>query len=304
MKLIDLPFFVELGARLEEASTIDPQARLFDAYFKVFPLRQTLERLSSGEHVQLSATTHDLTALQTAIDRFFRRHFQDEQGNWRSPPEEARSQFELSSLVSSITQFRTVLIADLRTVASFRIIGAGIFDVNLLVNCAHKALPESTRSNLPVEALEELDAAGKCLAFNLPTASGFHAMRAVERVMRTYLGHFFSQEEIKRWTNWGRYIQALEKAAATDKSPKPSKEAIALLGQLKDIYRNPVIHPDRVLSPEEADTLFHGTLAAINRIGFELSGSEEKLPGLGLLGLLRQNSLGAGAAALLGKEVA
>jgi hypothetical protein len=84
MKLVDLPFFVELGARLEEASTLDPQGRLFDAYIKLYPLRQTLERLSSGEHVQLSATTHDLASLKTAIDGFFRRHFQDEQAGGRA----------------------------------------------------------------------------------------------------------------------------------------------------------------------------------------------------------------------------
>lgn len=207
-------------------------------------------------------------------------------------------------MATSIGQFRTVLIADLRTVASFRVITAGIFDVNKLVNCAHRALPETTREKLSAEALAELDASGKCLAFNLPTASGFHAMRAVERVIKSYLGLFFSQKEIQGWRNWGQYLKALEKATDGDQTLKPSQEAIALLRQIKDIYRNPVIHPDRVLSAEEADTLFHGTLAAINRIGFELSGNQQKLPGLGLLGMLRGQPVGAGAAALLGEAAA
>lgn len=175
---------------------------------------------------------------------------------------------------------------------------SGIFDVNQLVNCAHQALPDDVRGKLPKEALDEIDASGKCLAFSLPTASGFHAMRAVERVIRTYLNDFMSRDEIVRLKNWGQYLDALEKRASGEERPKPSDEAIALIRQIKDIYRNPVIHPDRVLSAEEAMTLFHSTLAAIGRIAAELSKKEPKLPGL--LGSIM--GLPAGAAALMGNE--
>lgn len=302
MKLIDLPFFVELGAALERASSINPKGRLWDAYFDVFGLRRVLDTLLSGEHARLSATSHDLTQLRNAIDAFERRYFRDKDGNWSSPPEDQRDEFAISSLVTSIRQFRTVLIADLRTAAAFSVVGSGIFDVNLLVNCAHKAVPEKARAKLGADVLAELDASGKSLAFNLPTASGFHAMRAVERVIKLYLADYLATDEIEKLNNWGQYLSALEKRLGGEESPKPSQEAIALIRQIKDIYRNPVIHPERTLSPDEASTLFHSTLAAISRIADELRGEQKELPGLlgSIMGLPRS----AGAAALLGQDAA
>jgi hypothetical protein len=298
MKPVDLPFFVELGAALEQASKVDVRGPLFQAFFDLYRLKNALAGLMAGDRAKLTACGHDLAELLNQLNAFETRHFRDASGNWVGPPDEARSEYELSSIVAKIQQFQNVLIADLRITASFTVTKSGIFDVNQLVNCAHQALPDDVRGKLPKEALDEIDASGKCLAFSLPTASGFHAMRAVERVIRTYLNDFISREEIARLKNWGQYLDALEKRVAGEALPKPSEEAIALIRQIKDIYRNPVIHPDRVLSSEEAMTLFHSTLAAIGRIAAELSKKEPKLPGL--LGSIA--GIGAGAAALLGSK--
>jgi hypothetical protein len=280
MELIDLTFFVDLGAALEEASTIDSKGGLFDAYFKLFGLSRHLEILSSGGKARLSATSHDLVKLQNAINNFERKHFRDQEGKWRSPDDSERSEYELTSLIGMIGRFRTVLIADLRIAAAFSVMRAGIFDVNLLVNNAHHALSEKSRLELCADTLQEIDDSGKCLAFNLPTASGFHAMRAVESVIKSYLAKFFLDTDIRKMNNWGHYLSALEKRLSGDDDPKPSQEAIALIRQIKDIYRNPVIHSERTLTSDEATTLFHSTLAALNRIAIELDGNQNILTGL------------------------
>lgn len=296
MKAVDLNYFLDLGSALQEASSVDPKGGLFDAYFRLIRLNGSLRTLSSGQLARLSATAHDLTELQTALTAFENRHFRDAEGKWRTPEASERSEFELSTIVNKVSQFRTVLTADLRIASAFSVLHAGIFDVNLLVNSAHKALGADAIKRVSVEALTELDASGKCLAFDLPTAAGFHAMRAVERVIKSYLTIFFVPKDIDNMHNWGAYISSLEKVAASDASRKPSDEAIALIRQIKDIYRNPVIHPDRVLSAEEATTLFHSTLAAINRIAGEMEEEQSVFTGL-LGGLLGR---GAGAAALIG----
>jgi hypothetical protein len=110
-------------------------------------------------------------------------------------------------------------------------------------------------------------------------------MRAVERVIKRYLALFLSAEEVKKLNNWGQYLASLERRSDSDSDPKPSAEAIALLRQIKEIYRNPVIHPERTLSTEEAITLFHSTVAAMNRVAFELAAREPKLPNLFGIGL-------------------
>jgi len=296
MRPVDLPFFIELGGAVEQASKVDARAPLFDAFINFYRLRNALAGLMAGDRAKLTACGHDLVELLNLLNNFETRHFRDAQGNWMSPADDARSEYEVGSIVSKVEQFKNVLIADLRITASFTVTKSGIFDVNQLVNCAHQALPEDVGKKLTKESLDEIDASGKCLAFSLPTASGFHAMRAVERVIKTYLSDFMSGEEIARLKNWGQYLDALEKRAAGDALPKPSQEAIALIRQIKDIYRNPVIHPDRVLSSDEAMALFHSTLAAIGRIAGELSKKEPKLPGL--LGSIL-SGVGGGAAALL-----
>jgi hypothetical protein len=280
MKPVDLPFFVELGGSLELASKVDARGPLFDAFVKLFRLRNALATLAAGDRAKLIACGHDLAELLNLLNNFEARHFRDSEGNWTSPPDTARSEYELGAIVGKVQQFQTVLIADLRISTSFTVTESGIFDVNQLVNCARNVLSGDAAKIVGEEVLREIDDAGKCLAFNLPTACGFHAMRAVERVIKQYLGEFLSSDEIKKLNNWGQYLAALEKRADGDEEPKPSTEAIALLRQIKEIYRNPVIHPERTLSPEEAATLFHSTVAAISRVAFEVAERQPKLPGL------------------------
>jgi len=279
MQTVDLPFFVELGTVIEQAQSLDDDGPLFDAFLALLPLRSHLKELLKGSHVRLSAAAHDLQELDNAIANFHKRYFTDEKGDWRPPDADVRAEYELSSIVRMIDRLKTVLIAELRTSTSFAVTGAGIFDVSLLVNGAHKALDRSTISVVGSAVCEELDAAGKCLAFNLHTAAGFHSMRAIERVIKLYLKALLDTDAIKKLKNWGQYIDALEKIPE-DAERRASDEAIALIRQIKDIYRNPVIHPDRVLDAQEATTVFHGTIAAITRIASEISHTEPMIPGL------------------------
>ena len=104
-------------------------------------------------------------------------------------------------------------------------------------------------------------------------------MRAIERVIKMYLLEFLEAKEIEKLSNWGQYLNSLERISE-DALRRPSHEAIALIKQIKDIYRNPVIHADRVLDALESKTVFHGTIAAITRIASEISHAEPEIPGL------------------------
>ena len=267
MKPIDLPFYVELGAAINSAEKVDPEGRLFDALVAFYGLRNFLNGLSNGQHARVSAAAHSLAALGRAIEQFEQRHFRDERGEWKNPDAETKAQFEILEIISKIRDLKTILIAELRTSSSFAVVGSGIFDVDQLVNEAHKAIDDEIRLRLSDTVCAEIDSAGKCLAFNLPTAAAFHSMRAIERVVKRYLGDFLSLEEIEKLNNWGQYIAAMEKLKTQEDGP--SEEAIALIRQVKDIYRNPVIRPDRVLNYSESSIVFHSMIAAVVRIASE-----------------------------------
>jgi hypothetical protein len=96
--------------------------------------------------------------------------------------------------------------------------------------------------------------AGRCLAFELPTAAGFHIMRATESILRDYYVAHVGKKPKTR--NWGKYIADLKTSSANPKT-------VAVLDQIRTLHRNPTIHPEVVLSGSEAQTLFGIAQSAI-----------------------------------------
>ncbi len=87
------------------------------------------------------------------------------------------------------------------------------------------------------------------MAFDLPTAAGFHIARATESVITKAMGAFGCPQPKESQRNWGVYIKALEDAGA-------SATLVHHLRQLKDLHRNPLIHPEVTLTQLEAQQLW------------------------------------------------
>ncbi|WP_374592700.1 hypothetical protein [Sphingosinicella sp.] len=270
MKLINLPYFIELGAAFDRAGRVDPNEQLLDALFLFYSLDKAIREIDIEGHIKLSAASHSIEELRLQISNFQKRNFRDQDGNWTNVDSEKRDEYGVRSILKKIEEVRAIILAELRVSSAFCVTSSGIFDVGLLINSAHKALGAFAISRLDPDILNEIDDSGKCLAFNLPTASGFHAMRAVERVIKKYLRIFFQEGEIEKMNNWGHYVGALERRLNSGEGVSPSLEAVTLLRQIKDIYRNSIIHPDRVLNKDEASSIFHHTIAAINKISDEI----------------------------------
>jgi hypothetical protein len=75
----------------------------------------------------------------------------------------------------------------------------------------------------------------RCLAFELPTSSGFHILRAVEIGIKGYLHAKAGSLPKMNQRNWGEYIRQLELASA-------DSDLIDVLKVLKT-KRNPLMHP-------------------------------------------------------------
>jgi hypothetical protein len=57
------------------------------------------------------------------------------------------------------------------------------FDVSLLLHEAEQNIHESIRPFLAKEVIEEIKAAGRCFALENYTASGFHTLRGLDRLV-------------------------------------------------------------------------------------------------------------------------
>jgi hypothetical protein len=131
----------------------------------------------------------------------------------------------------------------------------GVWATRRLISEAARVY-EGYDHRVPADALADTNQAGRCLAFNLPTAAGFHIARAVEAVIRRYMEVFKCPPQRESQRNWGKYIEALEK---TDASVKVTQH----LKQLKDLHRNPMIHPEVTLTMVEASGLWALATSAI-----------------------------------------
>jgi hypothetical protein len=125
----------------------------------------------------------------------------------------------------------------------------GNFSVDKLLKGASNGYPEAIRKHLTDKCTREIDEAGRCLVYERSTAAGFHVLRSIELTARQYL---FSVPDFVmplNRQNWGEYLLLLKTNGA-------GREVTDHLHNIKDNYRNPLMHPEDVLEIDEAVSLF------------------------------------------------
>jgi hypothetical protein len=151
----------------------------------------------------------------------------------------------------------------------FAVMPKGSYDRKKLVDRAEAILGETTLSIIPKEIANEVNLAGRCLAFDLWTAAGFHAMRAVEAMARRYYEVVTGNPPIDR-VPLGGVIAELEKRLEREEGTKVSESRLGLiiagLRRLVKMYRIPIIHPQMSLTPESAQEVFEMAASVIPMI--------------------------------------
>jgi hypothetical protein len=138
----------------------------------------------------------------------------------------------------------------------------------ILIFAAERHLDKIIAENLCPECIEEIREGGRCLAFDLPTASGFHINRALELALLMYFPVLKIEIPPEKKRSWGSYIQLLEgkdlNGKEMDGAEKADERITYMLRHIKDFYRNPLMHPAWVLTDNEAQNLFNLAISAIS----------------------------------------
>lgn len=171
-----------------------------------------------------------------------------------------------------LASFEVVFFEEMREAATYYVPKKGIYITAALVDAADDTFPSDIVNILPDKARTEWCAAGRCLAFNLLSASGFHVARAVESTLEAYFQRFSAQPGKTRKT-WGDYIDELEKIRQAGGSPAPAEKTLLELKQMKDDYRNPIMHPRVVLTEADSRVLFANGESLIILMAQELIGA-------------------------------
>lgn len=206
-----------------------------------------------------STSKHVASQLGEAVDEWFSANLMD--GN--SPSAFKKDVLDMDFhnwqygiIATKVDAFRSVFEAECRDVDVYTVGQISIYKTSALVSNGHGVLPPETRENVPSEALKEFDDAGRCLAFDLPTACGFHALRALELVMDDYLNAFGVVTE--KMKSWNDYIVAAKNLSDSTTAPKkPSPKVAAMLDRMRELDRNPLMHPRDTLDEVSANMLFN-----------------------------------------------
>jgi hypothetical protein len=156
---------------------------------------------------------------------------------------------EVRELKRRTEEFEHVLGVALDGLETYYVSQKAIYDTTALIERPEEIIPKLIRDRLPAETLFDIKQAGKCIAFDIPTAAGIHVIRAVESVIRIYYEKVIGNLPKRRDRNWGAYSKALT-------SKGGDQGIIGSLDHIRENYRNPVIHPESTLEREEALSLF------------------------------------------------
>lgn len=163
----------------------------------------------------------------------------------------------LWAIKTSYEQYRAALLAAFSAMGVFLVDQKGSHDAYTLLFEGEKLFPVDLPDKVP-EAKFDAQQAGKCLAYNVATACGFHTFRVLESVVRRYWTLTTGGKAHPKVRSLGVYVRAFKEAKAGD--PK----VIAALEQIKELHRNPLIHPEAALETEEALSILGLTRSAVS----------------------------------------
>lgn len=278
MKRLNVVTFFELGVELGRLRQLIDAAevKVNDAFFTLTSVSRVLDNYIDEEGA-FSLSKEEATKLRWVVNKVFEDEFFDIHGEkkvFKSGLDfnSTLTPFALVSIRPPLDEFVHVFSAEGRGCETYFIEARKLgYDISTLMRGADERVHETVRSIVPEQARREMRAAGRCLALESYTASGFHALRAMEVVIAEYY-KAVSQKD-KEFKSWNDYIQALdelEREREATSAKFPSRKVVSMLDRIRQLDRNPLMHPRESLDEMGADTLFSLAVTTITEMAKDL----------------------------------
>jgi hypothetical protein len=248
MDSINLWGFYAIGGNVRRLNVLTAETKLADAHIYLAEAETALNYLLyDPAMVPLVECRGAGNELWIQITRNIKRASET--------PQESLGVDADSALKSTLNAFDIILRNTLAFVPAYCVTPKGILSSAKLVNNAEEIFNKPVLARMSKIAIGDVQAAGRCLAFNLPTSSGFHIIRALEAVVVDYIVRETGAKPTKR--DLGAYVDMLKKEKASD-------DVVFIIDQIRRLHRNPLMHPEDVLNADEAMDLFLLCRSAIN----------------------------------------
>lgn len=166
---------------------------------------------------------------------------------------------ELNNIMDNV---RNTLFAEARGNIAFIVTDKRI-DVNKLLSNAPALMAPNIFESLPDIAAYDFIEAGKCIAFEHPTAAAFHLMRATEAVLRHFYCSVVKKSRVEfLWKQMLNHLRSRQKP--------PPRPLLDNLDNIRHSFRNPTQHPDKIYDIQEVQDLFGLCIDVINRMIVEI----------------------------------
>jgi hypothetical protein len=265
------PFwFYKMGAQLHPLGNLTKGTTVTSGYRTAEAAKDTLQAIIRNSPVPFPRCRERAQGLVDDIVAIFK------------PPDYEISESVLKEFASQVQNLEMLMAADVDDLDVFRVQPLRIYNTRKLLEGADERLSKLTRDEIGEGARDDLKEAGTCLAFHLFTAAGFHAVRAVEGVARKY-HRIITRKAVGYDKTLGVVSSALRGRydAEEGKWKQRKKKGLrphsglgniaALLTQITDIYRNPIIHPEMVLDADQSLHVFDLSCNALEAMEGDLA---------------------------------
>lgn len=246
----------ELAVQVHPLTDLSDDLTYNQVWYRWWSARNAIDEIFKQRSLEFSlrAAMQLYNAITAVVPVEFKEAI-DKIGDPASGPLPAIPRWQISQIRDRAKDFETILHTELDNADTYFILPKGTHKTSVLMFEAHRELPAYVTQDIP-EVVEDFKEAGKCMLFNSGTAAAFHLLRATESVVRKYLETVAGKPVPAKTRNWGAYIKLLNKAGAR-------VSITGILQHIKDTYRNPILHPEVLLTPDDAPVLFGLCVSAI-----------------------------------------
>jgi hypothetical protein len=235
VKRINAQYFYQLAAAILPLKQLKPT-----------PLIESFSELWTAEQFLLGYLTNDLTRPTASANSGWEllRAIQALTNNLMR--EEPISYLEATNISGVMLQkFENNLEAEYNSKDVFVVSRKGIFSTTDLIEGAELLFSKDVQARIQ-SAVPDIQQAGKCIAFEVPTAAAFHIFRAVEAVSKLYVEKMRGRgpTDKEKRGGIGSFVAILD---ANGADPRVTSS----LAQLAKLHRNPTMHPDMTISNDE-----------------------------------------------------
>lgn len=263
MERINQYDFYEMSKTFQRLTALKGGVTRYDAFMPIWAAQRTINALLEGRPIEPGVSRGKAQQFANVVRGIVDRHFTEKGPNgaeqWRFPSKggaEIIPDFEWGLVTDALSQFEMIFAEEMRERATYRVPDRGIYNTAKLVDAADTTFPLEMSGLVPEKCKLEWRAAGRCMAFGMFTACGFHVARAVEGALESYFQTFNGRPDPRK-KQWGDYLAALEKIGPGEVKPAPDPKTLGELRQMKDDWRNPLMHPRVVLGEADARSVFN-----------------------------------------------